>query len=35
MALDSIPGQGMTNVPLYPFDPCPPAPPNWWQMTPA
>lgn len=37
MALDSIGGaySRMTCVPLYPFDPCPPAPPNWWQMTPA
>lgn len=37
MALSSVGGtySKMTNLPLYPFDPCPPAPPNWWRMTPA
>lgn len=37
MALDAIGGvySRMTNVSLYPFDPCPTAPPNWWLMTPA
>ena len=35
MALDSIPGGGLTNRSMIPLKPCPPAPPNWWLMTPA
>jgi hypothetical protein len=37
LALDSIGGtySKMTNVPLYDLRWCPPAPPNWWLMTPA
>lgn len=28
-------GVGVVNIPLYAISSCPPAPPNWWKMTPA
>lgn len=36
LILDGIPATNdAMNIPLFAFTPCPAAPPNWWQMTPA